>query len=316
MHGQIQTLGACTGAASWLQASLYRSSMGMGLVCAVGFAVALGLCIPTPPPSSISPPLFFPMERWEQDKQETLTSVSPATELGGSQDMHLDGELGSSSRSCVSGSIIGQKCVSIPRFILSSACTLIQLEHSQVTYPFIGEHGQGQSSGGAGGAGGCQMSRPHWAGSPYPPTGPCAVQCPTPGGGPSTAPSRPSWPRPLQPSGVLQEWWGRMGKKRGKHRRRAEEEWGALPVPPSSACSSQPSSRGCLPCFMCLSFTRKTRCQSGFESLLLPQVGKTRTNAEAVRRGDALAQHPRVDKTLPHLLLLPNASCRAAWVCA
>lgn len=120
-------------------------------------------CVSPPPPF-----FFSPMERWERDKQEALTSVSPATELGGSQDLHLDGELGSSSRSCISGSIIGQKCVSIPKFIPSSACTLIWLEHSQVTYPFIGEHGQGHRSRGAGGAGGCQMSRPHWAGSPLP----------------------------------------------------------------------------------------------------------------------------------------------------
>lgn len=37
-----------------------------------------------------APRLFFPMETWEQGKKAGLTSVSPAMELGDSQDMHLD----------------------------------------------------------------------------------------------------------------------------------------------------------------------------------------------------------------------------------
>lgn len=55
-----------------------------------------------------SAPRFFPMETWEQDKKAALTSASPATELGGSQDVHLDRELGSNSRPCILGSIISQ----------------------------------------------------------------------------------------------------------------------------------------------------------------------------------------------------------------
>lgn len=75
--------------------------------------------------------------------------------------------------------------------------------------------------------------------------------------------------------------------------------------------------QGYLPCPTCLDLTgKKDQCwQSGFESLLLPQVGKIRINSGAAGRGNALAQQAKNEKTLPHLVLLTNPSCKAGCMC-
>lgn len=133
---------------------------------------------------------------------------------------------------------------------------------------------------------------------------PCRVVSPVPcrvGAqlAPSSHPSGPHNPcssHPLSAAGLRgsQQFAGE-----GWRRRREEiaqgEEWGLLPVPASPGCPPQPSSRGNLPCFIRLAFTwQKDLCRrSGLQSLLLPQVGKTRTNSGAARRGKALAQQAK-----------------------
>lgn len=111
-------------------------------------------------------------------------------------------------------------------------------------------------------------------------------------------PTNPADPSlcPLQGSGGRSsgEGWRRNGK-RLRRGRNGGFSWCLLPpaahhsLPPEGICRvlsvlSVSPSRG-RRIYLC--------CQAALQSLLLPQVGKTRTNSGAARRGTALAQQAK-----------------------